>query len=120
MGELRRHEVWQQGPPHLGRHLHMFHHVDNSLGGYHVPMFQPRSPRFLSPGLASFSPDPRQPKTVAALQALTDLKRSADPGMPSGLDLSVSLPFDMLRRRYNLGVQKKKQLVTVPNLSAVG
>ena len=62
----------------------ILHKVDNSLGGYHVPMFQPRSPRFLSPGLASFSPDPRQPKTVAALQALTDLKRSADPGMPSG------------------------------------
>ena len=25
---------------------------------------------------------------------------SADAGMPEGLDLSVSIPFDMLRRRY--------------------
>lgn len=84
--------------------------VDESLGGYHVPMFKPRSAMFLSPGLLSFTPEERS--NPPTFQPLTGLKRTADPaGLPSGLDLSVSLPFDMLRRRYNLGVQKKKQVM---------
>ena len=84
--------------------------VDESLGGYHVPMFQPRSQRFLSPGRLSFNPEEKC--KPATRQPLTGIKRAADPGvLPSGLDLSVSLPFDMLRRRYNLGVQKKKQVM---------
>ena len=47
-----------------------------------------------------------------ALRSLAGFKRSADPGLPDGLDLSVSLPFDMLRRRYaqSLGGQKSNQV----------
>ena len=49
------------------------------------------------------------------LRSLAGLKRSADPGLPDGLDLSVSLPFDMLRRRYaqSLGGQKSNQVITI-------
>ena len=90
------------------KYLYSVYQVDESLGGYHVPMFQARSDRFLSPGLF-FTPDERS-ESVSPQKSLAGLKRSADPVMPSGLDLSVSLPFDMLRGRFNLGVQKKKQV----------
>ena len=38
----------------------------------------------------------------------------AEPGMPDGLDLSVSIPFDMLRRRYLQALTREHSRAQVP------
>ena len=65
----------------------------------------------------------KQESVMPGMPIMLTHKRSpepdADAGMPDGLDLSVSLPFDMLRRRYLQAMNRGQTRRQVPVMGHV-